>query len=56
MGAPHLFAYMDGENLVRWDTLRLTGNVLLWNRGGLTLRLETALPKDAAARIAAMVR
>lgn len=55
-GAPHLFAYMDGENLVKWDTLRLAGNVLLWNRNGLVLRLETALPKDAAVRIAAMVR
>jgi len=55
-GAPHLFAYMDTENLVRWDTLRLAGNVLLWNRDGLVLRLETALPKDAAVRIAAAVR
>jgi hypothetical protein len=33
--------------------LRVTGNVLLWQRGDLTLRLETALGLPAALQIAA---
>jgi hypothetical protein len=33
-------------------TLRVTGNVLLWQHGDLTLRLETALDLATALRIA----
>ena len=55
-GRPHLFAYLDAQQRVRSGTLRLAGDTLLWNRDGLVLRLETALPRDAALRLAASVR
>ncbi len=55
-GKPHLVAYLDAAGRFRWETVRLAGDVLLWNRGGLTLRLEGALPKDAAVRIASSMR
>ena len=55
-GRPHLFAYLDAQQRVRSETLRLAGDTLLWNRDGLVLRLETALPRDAALRLAANVR
>lgn len=35
--------------------LRVTGNVLLWQRGALTFRLETALGLEAALEVAASV-
>jgi hypothetical protein len=54
-GQPHLFAYLDAQQQVRSETLRLAGDTLLWNRDGLALRLETALSKDAALRLAAGV-
>jgi hypothetical protein len=38
------------------ETVRLADDVLLWQRAGLVLRLESALPKAAALRIAASVR
>ncbi len=55
-GRPHLFAYLDAQQRVRSETLRLAGDTLLWNRNGLVLRLETALSRDAALRLAAGVR
>jgi len=55
-GRPHLFAYLDAQQRVRSETLRLAGDTLLWNRDGLVLRLETALSRDAALRLAAGVR
>ncbi len=55
-GRPHLFAYLDAQQRVRPETLRLAGDTLLWNRDGLVLRLETALPRNAALRLAANVR
>lgn len=55
-GKPHLFAYIDAAGAFRWDTLRLAGDVLLWNRDRLVLRLESALSKDAAVRIASSMR
>src|SRR4029079_8796354 len=35
---------------------RLAGNILLWVRGDTTYRLETALGRDAALRLARSVR
>jgi hypothetical protein len=58
--------HVDGENAY-WITgvhtltiatplgtrdLRITGNVLIWQRGGLTYRMETALSLDRAIAIA----
>jgi hypothetical protein len=40
---------LDGRGSV---TLRVTGNVLLWQRGDVTLRLETTLGLPAALRVA----
>jgi hypothetical protein len=55
-GAPHgffLVCHDDGD--CREERYRLAGNVLLWERDGVTLRLESALPKDEALAIAASV-
>ncbi len=54
-GAPHLIFYRDASGQVHDEQLRLAGNTLLWEQDGLTLRLESALTKDAALRIAASV-
>jgi hypothetical protein len=52
-GAPHGFffvCYDVGE--CRQERYRLAGNVLLWERDGVTLRLESALSLEAALAIA----
>jgi hypothetical protein len=55
-GAPHVFGYIDADGQFREETLRLVGNVLLWERAPLTLRLEADIPLDEALRIARSVR
>jgi hypothetical protein len=55
-GQPHLFFYRDPTGQVRQENVRLVGNTLLWEQAGLTLRLESALGKSEALRIAASVR
>lgn len=55
-GAPHEVFARDRNGQVIADTVRLAGNVLLWERDGLTLRLESALGRAEAIRIAASVR
>lgn len=55
-GAPHLLWYTGGDNMPHEENVRLAGNVLLWERSGLILRLESALGEDAARRIATSVR
>jgi hypothetical protein len=54
-GAPHLF-FREPTGNVRDSPARLAGNTLLWEQGGLTLRIESALQRDAALRIAEQVR
>ncbi|HEX9410631.1 MAG TPA: hypothetical protein VF986_02915 [Actinomycetota bacterium] len=44
----------DGEPIA--DTIRLAGNVLLWEHGKVTLRLEAAITEEQALRIAQSVR
>jgi hypothetical protein len=51
-GNPHVFGYLDEDGQFREETVRLVGNVLLWERGELTLRLEGDISKDEALRIA----
>ena len=46
---PHLLELLTGDG-IRY--VRVDGNVLLWRDGPYTLRLETALPKAEASRIA----
>ncbi len=51
----HALFYRDPTG-VREDVLRVAGNVLVWERDGVTFRFESALSKDAALRIAESMR
>ena len=51
-GAPHEFLYRDGAGNVVPESVRLAGNVLLWEMRGVTVRIESALPRDDVIRIA----
>lgn len=51
-GAPHVFFYRDPRGQIQQETIRLAGNVLIWEAAGITLRIESALPRDDVIRIA----
>ena len=51
----HAVVFRDASGIVREDELRLAGNVLLWERGDVTLRLEGDLSRDEALDLAARV-
>jgi hypothetical protein len=51
-GPPHTLTYVDQLGQFREKTVRIHGNVLLWTRGDLTLRLEGRLSKAEALGIA----
>lgn len=56
-GAPHsafLVCHDDGD--CREERYRLAGNVLLWERDGVTLRLESALGREESLAVAESVR
>jgi hypothetical protein len=53
-GAPHVLRYFD-ETGVREQQLLIRGNVLLWVRGPLTLRLEGKLTRSEALDFARSV-
>jgi hypothetical protein len=55
-GSPHAIAYVgpDGQSLS--DSVRLAGNVLVWEQGPVTIRIESQLTKAEALRIAQSVR
>jgi len=55
-GEVHLFFYVDAEGRTQTETFRLARNVLLWEQGDLTLRLEFGGSRDEALRIAASMR
>ena len=55
-GAPHVFGYLDENGIFQQETVRLVGNVLLWERPPVTLRLEGDIPRDVALQIARSVR
>jgi hypothetical protein len=55
-GEPHLFYYVDAQGRFDDENIRLAGNVLLWERGLLTLRLEGDLSRAEAVEIARSVR
>ncbi|MBA3727928.1 MAG: hypothetical protein H0W94_01740 [Actinobacteria bacterium] len=55
-GAPHLVYYLDPDGRAVADTVRVSGNVLLWEQGGLTLRLESGLTLSQALLVAESVR
>jgi hypothetical protein len=54
-GAPHAVYYVDEAGEVVEDTVRLAGNVLLWERGGVTYRLEADVSREEAIAIATSV-
>jgi hypothetical protein len=55
-GAPHQVSLVNEDGQLVPETIRLAGNVLLWERGELTLRIESGLTKEGAVRVAASVR
>ncbi len=52
----HAVGYVDSKGNVLGDTIRLAGNVLLWEQGNLTLRIESALSKTQAVALARTIR
>ena len=55
-GPPHFVTFRDANGLPGSEETRLAGNVLLWQHGKLTLRLEGELSEQQALRIAASLR
>ena len=55
-GRPHAVELLDVRGEYVEETLRLEGDVLLWTQGGLTLRIESALGRDATVAIADSIR
>jgi hypothetical protein len=55
-GEPHVFYYVDAQGMFDDENVRLAGDVLLWERGQLTLRLEGELSRADAVEIARSVR
>ncbi len=55
-GAPHQIFFRAPNGEVVIDSLRLAGNVLAWDQGGVFVRLEADVTKDQALRIASSVR
>jgi len=55
-GQPHQLIFADEHGQFFQDSARLAGNTLLWQRGSLTLRVESGLPKPEAVRIAESLR
>lgn len=54
-GDEHYVMYLDESGNVADDATSLAGNVLLWNRGDLLLRLEGDLTRDEALELAEAV-
>jgi hypothetical protein len=52
----HTLSYLDARGEIVEERSRLAGNTLLWQRGDVTLRLESALPMEEAIRIAESMR
>jgi hypothetical protein len=51
-GAPHVLQYFDRRRGFREEPILIRGNVLLWPRGPVTLRLEGALTRAQALELA----
>jgi hypothetical protein len=52
----HVLRYIGPDRRQREEPARLVGNVLVWQRGDLLLRLETGGPMEEALLVAASVR
>ena len=55
-GEPHQLFFADSDGQFHEDRSRLAGNTLVWVQGDLTLRLESALSRDASIRLAESLR
>jgi hypothetical protein len=55
-GAPHEFFAVDPNGNPVPQTIHLAGDVLIWEDGELTLRIESALTKDDAIRVGSSIR
>ena len=55
-GALHDFFYLDPNGGFVSDSRRVVGDTLIWTRAGITFRMETALGRDSAIRIAETIR
>ncbi|MEO8228940.1 MAG: hypothetical protein ABI628_04160 [Chloroflexota bacterium] len=55
-GEPHQLIYLDHDGRAADDAIRIVGNVLAWNDGDLTFRIEGARDLAAALRIAQSIR
>jgi hypothetical protein len=55
-GAPHVMYVRDRDGRAIQETLRLAGNVLLVERGGLLIRIEGRLGRREAVRLADSLR
>ena len=55
-GALHAIAVVGADGNVRFDSVRLAANVLLWSSGQVTFRLETSLDLSHALELARSVR
>lgn len=51
-GSPHLLFLTDAQGRFVQDRSRLAGNTLIWEQGDITVRLESALSRDEAVRLA----
>jgi hypothetical protein len=51
-GPPHFIAYVDARGMVRDETTRLAANTLVWERNGVTFRLESRLGEARTLRLA----
>jgi hypothetical protein len=55
-GSPHQYAYADRTGQIRTDSVRTAGDVLLWRRRGVLVRIEGARSKQRAVAIARSAR
>jgi hypothetical protein len=51
-GDPHALLFLDANGNVREDAIRLAGNVLVWEKDGVSYRIESALGKRQTLTIA----
>jgi hypothetical protein len=51
-GRPHFLYYFSEQGTLLHDTIRLAGNVLAWDHGNVTLRLEGHISEERAVEIA----
>jgi hypothetical protein len=55
-GDPHFLVYIDAEGLYHEDVARLAGNVLAWEEGGVTHRIETTQSLEKTLELADSLR